>query len=154
MVRGCSRSDSEATIAEEIRDVPPAFNLTASQLVQIYLTDEDSAAGAYNNRVGVVEGPSLLVEESNHLRFYVDKVWAVRCLLSDEQMGRVRDLSSSRRRVSAGNGYGNFETRGIGSGWPVAFASLPVFALKGKVEGISDRHLTIDIRGCAVQDSP
>ena len=28
------------------------------------------------------------------------------------------------------------------------------FALKGKVEDINSRHLTIDLRGCAVQDSP
>ena len=152
-VRSGSRSHSEAAIAQEIRDAPPAFNLTAKQLVKAYKEDEGSAAAAYNNRIGIVEGPSLLVEESNHMRFYVDKLWAVRCFLSAEQMDRARALRSSRNRIPAGGVYGTFETRGIGSGWPIAFTSLPVFTLKGKVEGINNRHLTIDLRGCAVHDS-
>ena len=153
-VRSSSRSDAEAAIEEEVRDVPPAFNLTAKQLVKAYKEDEESAAAAYNDRIGIVEGPSFLVEESNYLRFYVDEVWAVRCFLSAEQMDRARALRSSRNRIPAGGVYGTFETRGIGSGWPIAFTSLPVFTLKGKVEGINNRHLTIDLRGCAVHDSP
>ena len=152
--RGCSRSNSEAAIAEEIKDMIPAFNLTASQLVQTYFADEESAAAAYNGTVGIVEGPSFLVEESNHLRFYVDKVWALRCFLSAKQVERVRDLRSSRDRFPASSGNETFESRGIGSGWPVAFTSLPVYSLKGKVEGINNRHLTIDLRGCTLQDSP
>ena len=122
--------------------------------MQTHRADEEEAAAAYNDRVGIVEGPSFLVEESNHLRFYVDSVWAVRCFLSDKQMDRVRALRSFRKRVPVSSSYQTFETRGIGSGWPVAFTSFPVFALKGKVEGIDDRHLTIDLRGCIVQDSP
>ena len=144
--RGCSRSNSEANIAEEIRDIPPSFNVTASQLVRTYRADEESAAAAYNGSVGIVEGPSLLVEQSNYLRFFVDKVWAVRCFLSDEQMDGVRALYNSSDRVPLGSIY-EFRT---GAGWPVAFTSLPVFALKGKVEGINDKFLTIDLRGCIV----
>ncbi len=153
-VRGCSRSASEAAIAGEIRDVPPSFKLSASQLVSSYISDEDSATVTYNQTVGIVEGPSILVEESNHLRFYVDRVWAVRCFLSDEQVNRVRDLRGSRIRVRSGGVYGAFESRGIGSGWPVSFTSLPVYALKGRVEGINNKHLTVDLRGCIVQESP
>ena len=151
--RGCARSDSESAIAEEIRDIAPVFNMSANQLVRTYLADEEATAAAYNGSVGIVEGPSFLVNESNHLRFYVDKVWAVRCFLSDKQVERVRDLRSSRERFPASSGNETFEIRGIGSGWPIAFTSLPVFALKGKVEGINNKHLTIDIRGCIVQDS-
>ena len=153
MFRGCARSDSESAIAEEIRDIAPVFNMSANQLVRTYLADEEAAA-AYNGSVDIVEGPSFLVDESNHLRFYVDKVWAVRCFLSDKQVERVRDLRSSRERFPASSGNETFEIRGISSGWPVAFTSLPVFALKGRVEGVNDRHLTIDLRGCVVQDSP
>ena len=148
--RGCSRSASEAAIADEIRDVPPAFNVTASQLVQTYKTDEESASAAYNGTIGIVQGPALLVEQANHLRFFVNKVWAVRCFLSDEQMGEARTLYNSSDRIPLGGTY-EFRT---GAGWPVAFSSLPVFALKGRVEGINNKILTIDLRGCIVQDSP
>ena len=144
--RGCSRSNPEANIAEEIRDIPPSFNVTASQLVRTYRADEESDAAAYNGTVGIVEGPSFLVEESNHLRFYVNKVWALRCFLSAKQVERVRALYDSSDRVPLGGTY-EFRT---GAGWPVAFTSLPVFALKGKVEGINDKLLTIDLRGCIV----
>ena len=56
-VRSSSRSDAEAAIEEEVRDVPPAFNLTAKQLVKAYKEDEEPAAAAYNDRIGIVEGP-------------------------------------------------------------------------------------------------
>ena len=154
VARGCSRRDSEAAISMEIRDVPPAFDLTASQLAQAYRANEEASAAAYNAQVGIVEGPSFLVEESNYLRFYVDKVWAVRCFLSEEQMDRISALASSRNRVFPGCGDGTFEARGIGSGWPIAFTPLPVFALKGKVEGVNNKHLTVDLRGCIIQDFP
>ena len=68
-VRICSRSDSEADIAEGIRDIPSAFNLSASQLVQTYEAFDEAPGLAYNDRVGLVEGPYFLVEESNHSRF-------------------------------------------------------------------------------------
>ena len=148
--RGCSRSASEAAIADEIRDVPPAFHMTASELVQTYKDDEESTSATYNGSVGIVEGPALLVEQSNHLRFFVDKVWAVRCFLSDEQLEEVRAWYKSKARIPLGGSY-EFRT---GAGWPVAFSSLPDFALKGKVKGINNKILTIDLRGCTLQDSP
>ena len=72
----------------------------------------------------------------------------MRCFLSDAEVDRVRTLESSRERVRVGGAYGTSESRGIGSGWPIAFSTLPVFALKGRVEGVNDRHLTIDLRRC------
>ena len=148
--RSCFQTASEAAIADEIRHVPPTFNLTASQLVRAYQADEESAVSTYNGTVGIVQGPALLVEQANHLRFFVNKVWAVRCFLSDEQMDEARTLYNSSDRIPLGGTY-EFRT---GAGWPVAFSSLPVFALKGKVEGINNKILTIDLRGCTLQDSP
>ncbi len=148
----CSRSASESAIAEQIEDLTPTFNLTASELVQAYRADEESAAAAFDGNVGIVEGPSFLVDESNHLRFFIDEVWAVRCFLSDAEVDRVRTLESSRERVRVGGAYGTSESRGIGSGWPIAFSTLPVFDLKGRVEGVNDRHLTIDLRGCTIHE--
>ena len=148
--RNCSRSASEATIAEEIRVVPPAFEIKATDFVKEYLADEASAVETYNGKVGIIKGPSLLVGQSNYLRFFIDKVWAVRCFLSDEQMDWVRTLYNSSDRVPLGGTY-EFRT---GAGWPVGFSSLPVFVLKGKVEGINNKLLTIDLRGCTLQHSP
>ncbi len=150
MGRNCSRSAFEASIANEIRDVPPAFNMTSAELVQVYRDDEESASATYNGTTGIVQGPALLVEQSNHLRFFVDRVWAVRCFLSDEQLEAVRTLDTSSKKVYLG---GTFEFR-TGAGWPVAFSSLPAFTLKGRVEGVNNKILTVDIRGCTIQSSP
>ena len=110
----CSRSASEAAIAEEIKDMIPAFNLTASQLVQTYRADEESAAAAYNGSVGIVEGPSFLVEESNHLRFYRRQgVGPAVLLIRHEQVERVRDLSQFPRQISCqAAGMKPYESRG------------------------------------------
>ncbi len=148
--RSWFQSATEADIAEQIRDVPPAFNVTASQLIRAYQADEESAVSTYNGTIGIVQGPALLVGQSNYLRFFIDKVWAVRCFLSDEQMDWVRTLYNSSDRVPLGGTY-EFRT---GAGWPVGFSSLPVFALTGKVEGINNKLLTIDLRGCTLQHSP
>ena len=145
----CSRSASEAAIADEIKDIPPTFNLTASQLVRAYKDDEESAVATYNDRVGIVESPALLVEQSNYLRFFAGKVWAVRCFLSDEHMEKVKAVYDSSDRIPLG---GTYEFR-IGAGWPISFSSLPVLALKGKVEGVNNKILTIDIHGCTLHDS-
>ena len=147
--RNCSRSASQAAIADEIRDIPPTFNLTASQLVRAYKDDEESATATYNGKAGIVESPALLVEQSNYLRFFAGKVWAVRCFLSDEHMEKVKAVYDSSDKVYLG---GDYAFR-IGAGSPTSFSSLPVLALKGKVEGVNNKILTIDIHGCTLHDS-
>ena len=125
--RDCSRSASEASIAKEIRDIPPSFNMTANQLVQTYKTDEQSAVATYNGSVGIVKGRAFLVHEFNYLFFDGDASWSVRCFLSDEEMAKLRGPRED---------YYEF------------------YMLKGKVEGVNDKHLTIDLRGCTLHDSP
>ena len=143
----CSRSASEAAIADEIRDVPPAFNLTAFQLVQTYKDDEESASAAYNGKVGIVEGPTSVYDESGHyLRIYASQVWDVRCFASDEEIDKVSELRRSGFRRSGGvvkmYSYGGFA------------GTRPIFAFKGRVAGVNDRHLTIDLHGCTLEEEP
>ena len=143
--RGCSRTASEAAIADEIRNLPPAFNLTASELVQAYKADEESAAAAYNGEVGIVEGPTAVYDESGHyLRIYASPVWDVRCFASDEEIDKVNVLRHSGFRPSGGvakmYSYGG------------SFGTRPIFAFKGRVQGINEKLLTIDMRGCIVHE--
>ena len=142
----CSRSASEAAIAEEIRDIPPSFNITASQLVQTYKADEQSVAAAYNGSVGIVGGPTWTNETAGYLKLRTYDIWGVRCFASDEVIDKVNVLSRS----------GNWREGGVakmyGSG--ELFDTSPVFAFKGRVEGVNDKRLTIDLRGCTLQDLP
>ena len=125
--RDCSRNASEASIANEIRDIPPSFNMTDKQLVQTYKTDEQSAVATYNGSVGIVRGTAFLKPEFNYLYFLGGESWSVRCFVSDEEMAKLR-----------GRQENNYVSH----------------MLKGKVKGVNDRHLTIDLHGCIVQDSP
>ncbi len=124
--RDCSRNASEASIANEIRDIPPSFNMTDKQLVQTYKTDEQSAVATYNGSVGIVRGRAFLVHEFNYLHLDRDAAWGVRCYLSDEEMAKLRGPLEDNNEF---------------------------YMLKGKVKGVNDRHLTIDLHGCIVQDS-
>ena len=105
----------------------PSFNMTDSQLVQTYKADEQSAVATYNGSVGIVKGRAFLVHEFNYLFFDGDASWSVRCFLSDEEMAKLRGPRED---------YYEF------------------YMLKGKVEGVNDKHLTIDLRGCTLHDSP
>ena len=51
----CSRSASEAAIAEEIRGVPPTFEIKATDFVKEYLADEAAAVETYNGKVGIIK---------------------------------------------------------------------------------------------------
>ena len=128
VAKGCSRSSSEADLAEEIRDVPPVFNMTSHEFVKEYLADEAGSAAAYNGQVGITSGTVIgLSDESNHVRLYGNGTWSVRCFLSDEEMERFR--AEWRTKTTSPN-------------------------LTGRVEGVNDKHLTIDLRGCTVLGLP
>ena len=142
----CSRSASESAIAEEIKDIPPAFEMTAYQLVNAYQSDEEVASAAYDGSVGIVEGPTSIFEEGKYLELYASTVWNVRCFASDEEIDKVNVLRRS------GYGREGVVIRSDRSGGSVG--TRRIFAFKGKVEGVNDRHLTIDLRGCTVHDPP
>ena len=80
--------------------------------------------------VGIVKGQALLgvSDGANHLRFQGNNV-VVRTVLSFlmRQMAKLRGPRED---------YYGF------------------YMLKGKVEGVNDKHLTIDLRGCTLHDSP
>ena len=149
-VRSSSRSDAEAATAEEIRDVPPALNVTPSQLVRTYQASEAAASTAYNGLVIIVEGPTG-ANQSNYLKLHAYEVWAVRCFASDEEIDKVRVLSKPENR-SLDNRRMGFVITDAGGGMSVGH-KIPIFAFKGKIEGVNDKHLTIDLRGCTLQDS-
>ena len=145
--RNCLRSDPESAIAEEIKDIPPAFNLADSQLVQAYSDDEESARATYNGQVDIVRGRLLGVSDgANHLRFQGNNVWSVRCFISEIEADNIRNrwdsLESAHviERVSRGLSVGGSSGRKL--------------LMKGKVEGVNDKHLSVDMRGCTLQDSP
>ena len=133
--RNCFRSASEADITEQIRDIPPTFEMRARDLVEEYLADEAAAASAYNGKVGIVTGiePSDMISPGgsvrtlprgpNWIRLHANGVWEVRCFFSDEEKNKLRDPWEGSRKSHV---------------------------LKGRVEGINDKHLTIDLRGCIV----
>ena len=128
--KSCIRSNSEAAIAEEIRDVPPVFNLTAGQLVVGYMSDEAAGAVAYNGQVGIIHGiVAGSSDQANHVKLLGGAVgalvWSLRCYLSDEELEKV---IAGYRRSSANR-----------------------VTLKGRVEGVDDKHLAIGVRGCALQ---
>ena len=138
----CSRSDSEAAIANEIRDVPPTFNLADNQLVQAYLDDEESAVETLNGQVGIVRGTSRGIR-TNYFRFGGNGVWRVRCFVSDKEADRVEDQWDSLRRA--------YVVQRVSQGMSVG-GSGRILVFKGRVEGVNDKHLTIDLHGCTLQD--
>ncbi len=141
----CSRRASEAAIAEEINDISPTFKMSSSELVEAYLEDEEWAKSTYDGQVGIVEAASLgFVDESNHFQFFGNGIWKVRCFVSDAEADKVWSMRNSFRTT---NVYQRDR-----SGVTVGSASL--FSMKGRVEGVNDKHLSIDIHGCIVQDSP
>ena len=150
-VRSSSHNDAEAAIAEEIRDVPPAMNVTASQLVRTYQANEDAVSAAYNGLVIIVEGPTSSNKSSNYLDLHTYEVWGMRCFASDEEIDKVILLSRPENRSSDNRRTGHVFK---GSGGTGVSGSRPIFAFKGKIEGVNDKYLTIDLRGCAVHDSP
>ena len=146
VIRGCSRSNSEAAIAEEIRDVPPAFNLTASQMVQAYLDDEQSAEEIYNGQVGIIRGQSLRFREaSNYFQLSGTDVWTVRCFVSTMEADNILEQWDSLRQTYVVSRV----TKGLSVG-----GTGKTLLMKGRVEGVNNKHLSIDIRGCTLQDSP
>lgn len=138
----CSRSASEAAIAAEIKEVPPIFNLTDTQLIQAYLDDEESAVETLNGQVGIVRGTSRGIR-TNHFRFGGNGVWRVRCFVSNAEADKVEDQWDSLRRALVVQRVSNGLSVG-GSGRILVF--------KGRVEGINNKHLTIDLRGCSLHD--
>ena len=149
-VRSSSHNDAEAAIEEEIRDVPPAMNVTAGQLVRTYQANEDAVSAAYNGAVIIVEGPTGANKSANYLGLHSYEAWAVRCFASDEEIDKVKVLSRLKNRSldNRRTGYVLTGRRGVS-----VSGSRPIFAFKGKIEGVNDKHLTIDLRGCTLQDS-
>ena len=146
--RSCSRSASEAEIAEEIMSIPPAFNLTASQLVQAYLDDEESAEATYNGQVGIVRGAYLgLWKASDHFNLFGNDVWTVRCFTSNAETDRVRDRWDSLKQTYV------FERGWSGRSKSVGGPSR-ILVMKGRVDGINNKFLSVDLRGCTFYDSP
>ena len=97
--RNCLRGDPEVAIAEQIKDIPPAFNLADSQLVKAYIDDEISARATYNGQVGIVRGRLLGVGDgANHLRFQGNNVWSVRCFISNVEAENIRNRWNSLER--------------------------------------------------------
>lgn len=145
----CSRSASEAAIAEEIKDIPPTFNVTAGQLVRTYRADEQAVAIAYDGSVGIVEAPTMVHKAANYLKLHAYDVWSVRCFTSDEEIDKVSALSRPENRSadSRPTGYVIIGRGGVSTG-----QSRPIFAFKGKIEGVNDKHLSVDMRGCTLQD--
>ena len=142
----CSRSASEATIAEEIKDIPPTFNLADSQLVKTYIDDEIGARATYNGKVGIVRGRLLGVGDgANHLRFQGNNVWSVRCFISDTEADNIRNRWDSLERAHVIERV----SRGLSVGGGSSGRKL---LMKGRVEGVSDKHLSVDMRGCTLQD--
>lgn len=137
--RNCISGDSEAAIAQEIKEVPPAFELKARDFLEAYLADEQAAASIYNGKVGIITGIEATSsigdlrdpprDQSNSVYFFTNGVWFVRCLMSQEEKAKFRK--------DHGTGY-----------------FRPLFSLKGRVQGVNNKHLTIDLRGCTLQGSP
>lgn len=133
--RNCSRSASEADIADEIRDIPPTFELKARDFVEAYLADEEASASTYNGEVGIITGIEATSsigdlrdpprDQSNSVYFFTNGVWFVRCFMSHDEKAAFRK--------DHGGGY-----------------FRRPFSLKGRVEGINNKHLTIDLHGCIV----
>ena len=146
MFRGCSLSASESDIAMEIRDVPPAFNLADTQLVQIYLDNQEAAEAAYNGQAGIVRGALRgLREGANHLSFERHDVWSVRCFISSAEADNILEQWDSLRQTYVVSRV----TKGLSVG-----GTGKTLLMKGRVEGVNNKHLSIDIRGCTLQDSP
>ena len=133
--RNCVFGDPEAAIAEEIKDIPPNFEMKALDFLEAYLTDEDAASSIYDGKVGIITGiePSDALSRSGRvrtfprgngwIRLHADGLWEVRCFLSDEEQDKLRSPREGSRKSHI---------------------------LKGRVEGINEKQLTIDLRGCIV----
>ena len=119
--------------------------------MRTYKANEEAVAAAYNGSVGIVEGPTGVNEAANYLNLHAYDVWAVRCFSSDEEIDKVNVLRKPQNRSSDKRRTGYAIT---GHGGVSVDRSLPIFAFKGRVEGVNDKRLTIDLRGCTVQDTP
>ncbi len=133
--RGCFSRISEADLAKEVKAASPEFHVSAPSLVNEYLADEAATAAKYNGKVGIVTGnktdrysdfrPLQYSRRSEWVNLYASQAWSVRCFWADD-----KDARSGSHLTS------------------------PHYILKGKVAGMNARRLTIDIRGCMVQESP
>ena len=113
--------------------------MQAGEFLEAYLADEEAATSTYNGKVGIVTGiePSDALSRTGRVRtlprgdgwisLHANGVWEVRCFLSDAEQDKLRSPWEGSRKSHI---------------------------LKGRVEGVNDRHLTIDLHGCIVQDSP
>ena len=143
--RNCVLGDPEAAIAEEIKDIPPTFKMSGTKLVEAYLDNEAWAKSIYDGQVGTIKASSLgFVDESNHFVFFGNGIWEVRCFASVAEADKVWEMRNSFRQTYV------YQRHRSG----VSVRSAAMFLMKGRVEGINNKHLTIDIRGCTLQDPP
>ncbi len=129
--RNCLRTTSEADLAKEVTAASPQFRINATSLLDEYLADEEAAAAKYNGKVGIVIG------------------------IATDRISYSRPLQQSRLHEWA-NLYAN-ETWSVRCFWAIDVDTVvpsrytaPKFVLKGKVEGLNNQRLTIDIHGCYV----
>lgn len=117
----------EGVVAEEIKNVTPDYTLTAGQLFSAYEADEEGAEIAYKGKAVLLSGNMRgLVRDYGpvpYMAFEVDPVWKVKCFLSDEEVARVDPFRRGQQ-----------------------------IHMKGKVGGLDDRFLSLDVHGCTVQD--
>ena len=129
--RNCLRTGSEADLAKEVTAASPQFRISATSLLDEYLADEEAAAAKYNGKVGIVIGiatdridPRRPLQRSwayDWVNLYANDTWSIRCFWAIDADSTV----------------------------PSRYTA-PEFVLKGKVEGLNNQRLTIDIRGCYV----
>ena len=92
---------NQQDIANEIKDLSPAYEVTAMQLESEYDTDERAAQEKYRGEVVLVSGHIHSFGKTSSPPFIIftsdDFVWDVRCLLPNVQVETVSSIIKSHR---------------------------------------------------------
>lgn len=127
--RNCLRNANEDNVAREVMDATPAFQFNAPTLMNEYLADEDAASAKLDGKVGIVSGSAILrgdliylhySPDGNWINLSTNTSWAIRCFLTSDSPSRP------------------------------AHYRLANYVLKGRIEGINAKRLSLDIRGCII----
>lgn len=129
-------------IANEIKDVLPAYEIASSQLEFEYIADEIAAQEKYEGEVVLISGLVRSFKESSSPRYikFLSSAWEIRCRVPNSQVETIKSVMKANRPAG-----------GSGSR-PQDTATSARFQMKGRVGSHESLEL-IRIDGCTFEQT-
>jgi len=130
-------------IANEIKDVLPAFEIASSQLEFEYIADEIAAQEKYEGEVVLISGLVRSFKESSSPRYikFLSSAWEIRCRVPNSQVETIKSVIKANRPAG-----------GFSSSRPQDTVTPVRFQMKGRVGSHESLEL-IRIDGCTFQQT-